>query len=161
MSAAAIVANQVEIVAFKPEHQQAFKDLNEEWISKYFKMEEADYKALDHAQEYIIDKGGHILIALLDGEPVGTSAMVRMDDRSYELAKMSVSPKAHGQGIGKLLMESVIAKARTLGANRLYIESNTCLVPAISLYRRFGFVEITGNESPYERCNIQLELFLD
>ncbi len=150
----------VEIVEFKPEYQQAFRDLNEEWISKYFKMEESDYKALDHAQEYIIDNGGHILIALLDGVPVGTSAMIKMENFTFELAKMSVSPAAHGQGIGKLLMQSVIAKARALDAKRLYIESNTILVPAITLYKSSGFVEITGNASPYERCNIQLELWL-
>ena len=151
----------VEIVDFLNDvHQSSFRQLNEEWISKYFTMEEADYKSLDHPQEYIIDKGGHILIALLDGAPVGTVALIKMDDNTFELAKMSVSPRAHGQGIGKLLMRTVLDKARALGAIRIYIESNTVLVPAISLYRSSGFVEIEGGVSPYARCNIQLELML-
>lgn len=150
----------VTIVEFEPEYQKAFRDLNEEWISKYFVMEASDFKALDHPQEYIIDKGGCILIALLNGSPVGTVALIKMENETFELAKMSVSPSAHGQGIGKLLMQSCIAKARSLAAKRLYIESNTVLAPAINLYKTSGFVEITGHPSPYERCNIQLELWL-
>jgi hypothetical protein len=45
----------VQIVDYTPEYRSAFADLNKEWISKYFKMEETDYKALDHADAYIID----------------------------------------------------------------------------------------------------------
>ena len=51
--------------------QSAFRTLNEEWITDYFRMEEADYKALDHPKEYILDKGGAILVALYKDEPVG------------------------------------------------------------------------------------------
>ncbi len=153
--------SKVEIVDFSNEaHQPAFRRLNEEWISKYFVMEEADFKSLDHPQEYIIDKGGYILIALLDGEPVGTCGLIQMENNSYELAKMSVSPSAHGQGIGTLLMNAVLTRAREIGATRVYIESNRCLIPAITLYRKSGFVEIEGGVSPYARCNIQLELLL-
>ena len=142
------------------EHQPIFRKLNEEWIRRYFTMEEADFKSLDHPQEYIIEKGGHILIAMLKGVPVGTVGLIKIDERTFELAKMSVSPSAQGQGIGRLLMRAALDKARALGATRIYIESNTALVPAISLYRSSGFVEIVGGVSPYERCNIQLELML-
>lgn len=150
----------VSIAQFDHTYQQVFKDLNEEWISKYFKMEEADYVALDHAQEYIIERGGKILIAVLNEEPVGTVALIKCDDSTFEIAKMTVSPKAQGNGIGNVLMQAAIDQAKTLNASRLYIESNTILVPAISLYRKFGFVEIVGASSPYERCNIQMELIL-
>ena len=47
----------VEIVSYNAMFADAFRKLNEEWISKYFKMEDADYKALDHPKEYILDKG--------------------------------------------------------------------------------------------------------
>jgi len=33
-------------------------------------MEESDYKALDHPGEYILDKGGHIYMAVYKGETV-------------------------------------------------------------------------------------------
>ena len=151
---------EVQIVEYQPKHQPDFKRLNEEWITHWFKMEEADYKSLDRPQEYILDAGGHILIALLNEEPVGTCALLKMDDETYELAKMSVSAQARGKGIGLLLGWAIIDKARSLGAKRLYLESNTILKPAISLYRKLGFQEIKGAASPYERCDIQMELLL-
>lgn len=150
----------VEIVDYKPQFKQAFKDLNEEWITTYFKMEESDYKALDHPDEYILDKGGFILIALYHGEPVGACALIKMENDTFELAKMAVAPKAKGKGIGLILGNAAIAKARQAGAKQLYLESNTILKPAINLYHKLGFAKITGATSPYERCSIQMELQL-
>ena len=151
---------EIQIVEYQPEHQADFKRLNEEWINHWFKMEEADYKSLDRPQQYILDAGGHILIALYKTKPVGTCALLRMDEETYELAKMSVSAGARGKGIGWLLGQAIITKAKDLGAKRLYLESNTILEPAVSLYRKLGFEEIEGITSPYERCNIQMELIL-
>jgi N-acetylglutamate synthase-like GNAT family acetyltransferase/predicted transcriptional regulator len=153
-------SDEIEIVNYKPEYQQAFRNLNEEWISTWFVMEEQDYKSLDHPQEYIIDKGGYILIALYKGEPVGTCGLIKMDKKTFELAKMAVSPKVKGRGIGLLLGNSAIKKARKKGAEKLYLESNTVLKPAISLYHKLGFKKVTGMPSPYERCNIQMILEL-
>ena len=151
----------VVIVDFEPKYFGAFKQLNQEWISQYFKMEESDFKALDHAQEHILDKGGYILMALLNDTPVGACALIKMENNMFELAKMAVSPHVQGKGVGKLLGGAVIAKAKSLGADKLYLESNTILVPAISLYRKLGFVEVIGAPSPYERCNIHMELNLN
>jgi DNA-binding MarR family transcriptional regulator/N-acetylglutamate synthase-like GNAT family acetyltransferase len=151
-------SSQVEIVDFKPGWQPAFRQLNEEWITKYFRMEESDHKALDHPQKYILDKGGHIYMALYKGDPVATCAIVPMDDGGFELAKMAVSPRAQGLGIGYLIGKACIEKARALGAPRVYLESNTALKPAINLYHKLGFRKAAGPPSPYERCNIQMEL---
>jgi len=37
-------------------------------------MEEADHRSLDNPQEYILDKGGHIFVAILNNEVVGVCA---------------------------------------------------------------------------------------
>ncbi|HUP11417.1 MAG TPA: GNAT family N-acetyltransferase [Niastella sp.] len=150
----------VQIVDYIPAYQQAFRQLNEEWISKYFKMEAADHKALDNPEKSIISKGGHILVALYNSEPLGVCALLKMDDPvyEYELAKMAVSPKAQGKNIGWLLGKAAIDKARSLGAKKLYLESNTILEPAINLYHKLGFQKVIGHATPYERCNIQMEL---
>ncbi len=151
----------VEIIDYEPKFQSAFRELNVAWISKYFKMEAADYKALDHPEEYILNKGGFIFIALLDAEPVGVCALIKMNDAIFELAKMSVAPKAQGKKIGLLLGNTCIEKAKSVNASKLYLESNTILKPAINLYRKLGFQEISGQPTPYERCNIQMELNLN
>lgn len=157
-----MIEESIKIVEYTSEYRSAFADLNKEWIPKYFKMEETDYKALDHADAYIIDNGGYILVALFNNEPVGVCALIKMSDPDYdfELSKMAVSPKAQGKKIGWMLGEAIKDKARKLGAKKLYLESNTILVPAINLYRKLGFVEVFDRPTAYERCNIQMELVL-
>lgn len=155
-------AQKAIIIPYEDKYQSHFKKLNEEWILRYFKMEPLDYKALDHPREYILDPGGHILVALYDGEPIGVCALIKLNhpDYDYELAKMGVSPKAQGLGIGRLLGHAIIEKCRSSGAKKIYLESNTVLGPAIALYRKLGFREVAGRPSPYQRSNIQMELSL-
>ena len=151
-------SSHVQIVDYQPKYATAFKALNEQWISSYFQMEEADYKALDNPDGYILKNGGHILVALYNQEPVGVCAILKMDDREFdfELAKMAVSPLAQGKNIGWLLGQAVLDKAKELGGKKVYLESNTILKPAIGLYHKLGFQKIAGHPTPYERCNIQM-----
>ncbi|HWV72349.1 MAG TPA: GNAT family N-acetyltransferase [Pseudosphingobacterium sp.] len=152
----------VQIVAYEPRYQSVFKALNEEWISTYFEIEETDSKALDNPEEYILSKGGRILVALYNGEPLGVCALIKMDDPDYdfEMAKMAVSPKAQGKSIGRLLGQAIINAAKEMGASKIYLESNTILKPAINLYYKLGFQKIPGRPTPYKRANIQMELDL-
>ncbi len=150
----------VAIVPFEDTYRDAFRSLNIAWITRWFVMEPSDYKALDHPEAIIAD-GGAIFMALIDGEPVGCCAMMRMDDGGFEMAKMAVSPKAQGRSVGFLLGEATITEARRRGACRVYLESNTVLKPAMRLYQKLGFTRIVGAASPYARCNIQMELALD
>jgi len=150
----------VAIIDYQPEYKAAFKTLNEEWITKYFKMEASDYKYLDHPDENILDKDGQILFAMYNDKPVGTCALIKTDEQTYELAKMAVSDEAKGNGIGYLLGIAAIEKATEAGAKRIYLESNTILKPAINLYQKLGFKRIAGKPSPYERSNICMELIL-
>jgi DNA-binding MarR family transcriptional regulator/predicted GNAT family N-acyltransferase len=153
-------STKVKIVDYIPEYKQAFRDLNAEWISKWFKMEEADYKALDNPEGYILNKGGYILVALYNGKPAGVCALIKMDDPDYEyeMAKMAVSPTFQGKNIGFILGNAIIEKAISLSAKKIYLESNTILKPAINLYHKLGFNKVAARTSPYERSNIQMEL---
>ena len=152
----------IQIVDYEPQYKDVFKALNVEWISAFFKMEDADYKVLDNPDSYIIDNGGFIYIALFKGEPLGVCAAIKMThpEYDYELAKMAVSPKAQGKKLGFLLGQAIIEKAKSLGASKLYLESNTRLQPAMNLYEKLGFKKIIGEVSVYNRCNIQMELVL-
>ena len=151
----------IQIVDFEPSYKKAFKDLNLEWIERYFEVEETDIQSLEHPESYILDKGGCILFALLEGEVLGVCALIPMDDPEfdYELAKMAVSPKAQGKGIGFLIGKAILEKAKSLGAKKVYLESNTKLTPAINLYHKLGFEKIAGRPTPYERCNIQMAIY--
>ena len=151
---------QIEIIDYQPEFHDDFKRLNYGWIEHYFTIEDSDRKYLEHPETNILMPGGHIYMAQYENKIVGTCALVKLDDTRYELAKMGVAEEMRGRGIGWLLGQAAVAKARDLGAKTLYIESNTVLKPAIKLYQKLGFQKIVGPLSPYERCNIQLELQL-
>lgn len=157
----AVPVNEVQIVSFNPSYKNDFKRLNEEWIRTYFEMEEADFKALDHPEEYIINKGGKILMALYHAEVIGTCALIKMNATDFELAKMAVQPNYQNLKIGWILGNEIIQLALSLGAQKLYLESNTKLVSAIKLYEKLGFKKIESSSSPYKRCNIQMELLLN
>ena len=73
---------------------------------------------------------------------------------------MAVAPAAKGHGIGRRLGEAVIARARELGAARVYLESNTVLEPALRLYRSLDFQAVESQPTPYARCNVQMLLTL-
>lgn len=149
----------LRIVPFGPEHRTAFRDINVEWISRYFSIEPEDVHQLEHPED-LIAGGGTILIAMLGDTPVGTTALIRMAPDRFELAKMAVTPAARGHGAGLALGRAAIAAARRLGATELYLESSRSLEPAIALYRKLGFVEVDRGASPYARCDIQMALDL-
>ncbi|MBP2617233.1 GNAT family N-acetyltransferase [Chryseobacterium jejuense] len=154
--------NEVKIISYEPQYKEAFKALNEEWIKTFFVMESSDYKLLDHPEEEILDKGGYIAFALLNGEAVGTCALVKAheDPLAFELSKMAVSPKAQGKKIGYLLGNTLVEKARELKAEKVFLETNSVLVPAIKLYEKLGFKHMPIINPGYDRVDVQMELKL-
>lgn len=151
----------VRIVNYQPRYRRDFARLNREWIEQHWTLEEADRQVLDDPEERVLKPGGFIVLALREGRAIATCAMLKRPNDSYELAKMAVAPAMHGKGIGELLAQAALARARERGARRVYLESNTRLQPAINLYRKLGFREFTGESSPYDRCDIQMELRLE
>ena len=147
----------MEIVEFEPRHAEAFRVLNEAWISKYFVIEPKDREVLNDPQGKIIAKGGRVFMALQDGEAVGCVALLKMDDGGYEVAKMTVSETLRGSGLGKLLMQRCIDAGAELGANRLYLETNSTLAPALGLYRAMGFKDLAPTDTPYARADVFME----
>jgi len=149
----------LEIVPYNPNYDEDFARLNFAWLEKYFYVEDYDREVLTKPKQYIIDKGGHIYYALLNGKVAGTTALIQRDPGVYELSKMAVSKEFQGKRIGQKLMYFCINKAGELGAETLFLDSNKKLIPAISLYRKVGFREIpVPSDTPYERCNIRMEI---
>ncbi|MFA5834163.1 MAG: GNAT family N-acetyltransferase [Bacteroidota bacterium] len=146
------------IIPFTNERSAMFKSLNEEWLQHYFTLEPVDQVLLSYPRKEIIDKGGHIFFAEYQGEIVGTVALNFHEEGVFELGKMAVTKKVQGIGIGSILMEHCINNAKSLGARKLILYSNTALASAIHLYKKFGFVEVPFTESNYKRTNIKMEI---
>lgn len=150
----------VEIIEYNPELKENFKKLNLEWISYYFEVEEHDIEQLEHPESYILEKGGAIYFAKYGEEVIGTVALVRESDTRYELAKMAVKPNFKGIGAGEKLGKHLINEAKKRGCTYLFLESNQRLTPALSLYKKLGFVEVPIGETPYSRADYKAEMYL-
>ena len=151
----------IAVIPFDKKYSSAFKHLNLEWLRQYFVVEPYDEYQLSHPVQEIIEKGGYIFLAKNDEHIIGTVALMKENDRSFEITKMSVTKDNQGKGISKLLMNACIKLAREKKWERLFLYSSTLLVPAIQLYRSYGFTEIPlESNSHYTRTNIKMELKL-
>ncbi len=149
---------------FRPGDETAFRELNEEWIVRYFAMEPKDEASLADPRGSILDRGGRIFLADRGGRAIGCCALLAMAPGEFEVAKMAVTQSAQGGGIGRRLLEKAISEARAAGAHRLYLETNRKLGPAIHLYESLGFLHLPPERvapSPYARSNVSMELLLD
>lgn len=150
----------VTIVDFEEQYAAEFAKLNFEWLEKYFYIEDYDREVLQNPQQYILDEGGHIFFALVDGKVVGTVALINRGEQVFELSKMAVTEEYKGLRIGQKLMYACIDFSGRQGIKRVFLDSNTKLTPALTLYRKVGFREIpVPEDTPYERCNIRMELY--
>ncbi len=145
------------IVDFLPEYGLAVKQLNLDWIEAFFWVEPIDFKVLSNPKEEIIDKGGFVFCLIYQNEVLGTASLLKKTENVFELTKMAVSPTAQGMGLGSLLMEHCIAAAKKKNMDKLILFSNTKLTAAISLYRKFGFVEVALEPGIYTRSDIKME----
>jgi GNAT superfamily N-acetyltransferase len=153
----------IQIINLDPQNEAqkiAFKQINYEWINKYFKVENGDLDSLENPEKYFLETGGVVLLACRGDEYLGTSALKAMGNDSYELCKMGVSEAARGLGIGGLIGEAAIEMAKKLGAKRVYLETNSSLTPALTLYAKLGFTRIENFTSPYARADVAMEIWL-
>ena len=138
-----------------------FYRINAQWIEEMYRLEQTDIDVLRHPRARIIAPGGDILFV---EDPllgiVGTCALQKTGERQFELTKMGVLDKARGRKVGEFLLQAVIARARALGCDRLYLLSNAKSAAAIHLYEKLGFVHDAGVMEEfgkrYERCNVAM-----
>jgi putative acetyltransferase len=143
------------------EDATAFKTLNEEWITRYFTLEQMDRENLGDPQGKILRKGGFIFMAYLGDRAIGCVALVPIGGGVYELSKMAVSPELRGLGIGRKLLEHAVTQAKRIGAKSLFLGSNSRLENAVHLYESIGFRHVPPEslpDVPYARANVFMEL---
>jgi putative acetyltransferase len=154
---------EIGIRQFQSGDAAAFQRLNEEWITRFFRIEPKEQPILADPQATILDSGGRIFFATAGERCVGCCALIRLKDREFEVAKMAVEPSYQGAGIGRRLLQAAIEEGRNAGAQRLYLETNHVLTPAIRLYESVGFKRIDVSRiipSQYARADVYMELIL-
>lgn len=151
---------------FSDELGPHFHDINAEWIEAMFRLEPTDREVLENPRARIIDAGGDILFVEADGLGiVGTCALQKTGESAFELTKMGVRETARGRKAGEFLLAAVIERAKQLGADPLYLLTNTKCAPAIHLYEKLGFRHDAGimarYGARYQRCDVAMKYFGD
>jgi len=152
-------SSDVQIVDYTSEHRERFKEINVQWITRKYDMEEEDIKTVTDPEKYVLENGGRIYIALCKEYPVGTCAYLNMGDNVYEMIKMAVDEDYRGLKIGWEIGRQSVAGIKALGAKKIILFSNRAgSVAAIELYKKLGFVEVPLGESEFQRADIRMEL---
>lgn len=150
---------------FRSGDETAFRRLNEEWLTRYFSVEQRDAQLFDDPVGQFITPGGDLLMLddAHDGQTVGCCALMNLGGGMYEIAKMAVAESHQRRGYGELLLRAMIDRAHALGARRLLIETSTKLPAAIALYRKLGFTDIPATAAPpsdFARVDVFMERML-
>jgi ribosomal protein S18 acetylase RimI-like enzyme len=101
---------------------------------------------------------GRLLLAYHQGRAAGCVALRPLDHQICEMKRLYVRPGYRGKGVGRVLVEGVIAEARSIGYERMRLDTiESSMQDAIALYRRRGFREI----APYRTNPIEGALYLE
>ncbi|HTE45329.1 MAG TPA: GNAT family N-acetyltransferase [Gemmatimonadaceae bacterium] len=156
-----MIAGDVEIVPFRPEHADAFYTLNRAWLDAHDLYEPPDEAQLSDPDGTILSVGGAIFIALSRGTVIGTAAVVPHEPGEVEIAKLTVSDAARRQGLGRRLVEICLEHARESKMHRVVLVSSTRLGAALKLYESLGFVHRPmPSTQPYETADVYMEMDL-
>ena len=85
---------------------------------------------------------GALWLAHANGVGIGCVALRPLDDETAEVKRMYVDPEWRGQGVGRVLMETLIAGARTRRYSTLRLGTLHDMTTAIALYETLGFTPI-------------------
>ena len=116
------------------------------WGEAWTRGQVADSLVFPHTHYRLVaERGGDCA----DGEEAAGFSLVRAAPGEEELLLIAVRPDLRGRGLGRRLLERVLADARARRAEQVFLEMRTNN-PAQALYRRAGFSPI-GRRKDYYR----------
>jgi putative acetyltransferase len=107
-------------------------------------------------ENYYFNRNGWFAVIENDKEIIGSYGIFMIDKKSCELRKMYLLKDFQGQGLGKLLMDNAIKKAKELGYSIMVLETNKLLNKAISMYEKYGFVQYKPSHLS-DRCDFAMK----
>ena len=85
---------------------------------------------------------GALLLASVGDDPAGCIGLHAWEPRVAEMKRLYLKPAFRGQGVGRALVVAVMDRARSLGYDRIRLDTLPTMLEAQALYRRLGFREI-------------------
>lgn len=119
----------------------------------------------DHLYDLFNKNGAQLWVGEWEGQIAGCCGIYPTEglpNNTAELVKFYLAPFARGKGMGKCLIEKSIESAKTLGYQKLYLESMPQFSHAIAFYHRLGFktLEKPMGNSGHTSCSIWMLLSL-
>ena len=76
------------------------------------------------------------------GEIAGCGALKRLDDSRGEIKSMRVADEFLGRGLGRAILQYILAEARRIGLSSVWLETGSTdpFIPALRLYESAGFI---------------------
>jgi len=102
-------------------------------------LDETDADLANIEASYMHDGGVFEVLEDADGKLVGTAGLFPLDAETCELRKMYFVPGIRGRGLGRRMLERMLAHAREAGFRRMTLETASVLQTAIRLYQSVGF----------------------
>ena len=153
--------NEIQLTqAALPEHVEQVRDLFLEYaqslgFSLCFQSFDEELKDLLGAYA---PPSGRLLLAQHAGQVAGCVALRHLESNICEMKRLYLRPAHRGKGLGRMLVDRVVAEARRIGYERMRLDTIQPSMPdAIAIYRRMGFQEIP----PYRQNPIAGALYLE
>ncbi len=89
---------------------------------------------------------GLLLLAEIDGKPVGCGMSHRLSATASEIKRVYITDAARGTGLGRAICTRLIEQARADGYQTVYLDTSKALTAARALYTSLGFIE----RGPYQ-----------
>lgn len=153
--------HKIEILPYSETLKPYFDSINRAWVEELFSIEPFDQQQLENPEQYVLEKGGRIIFASLDGEIVGTVGLAKVDEQTYEMIKMGVAKSAQGKGVGMVLGKAILQEAKEMGAQKVILYTHSKLQAALKIYEKLGFQEVQVCSDKYQRCDLVMELLLE
>jgi DNA-binding MarR family transcriptional regulator/N-acetylglutamate synthase-like GNAT family acetyltransferase len=133
----------LRIVDYKPSLKKYFYELAGNWLLGVLKgnLEEEDKFTLQNPDKAYLDEGGFVFFALHKNKVVGCVALKRLDEKTFEFAKLFINPTARNLGIATKLIERCITRCKENEATQLWLQTTMSMPEAHKLYYKLGFVD--------------------
>ncbi len=96
---------------------------------------------LDQLATMYAPPSGCLILAQSGDGPIGCGAIRRLSDDACEMKRLYLRPQARGTGLGRVLAERLLTRAKALGYGRMHLDTLADMLPASNLYRSLGFHE--------------------
>jgi GNAT superfamily N-acetyltransferase len=123
-------------------------------------LDDNDVDLRDVVSSYAGRGGSFRVVTSVDGDIVGCGGLYPIDEREAEIRRMYLLPSARGFGVGRTLLEELIAHAKERRFERVVLETASVLKEAISLYRKRGFAPVAHRNPALRRCDQAYALLL-